>query len=139
MRRAMAAAQRQKVRDRIPVCDADAGLDGIAATAVPTEILLYDDIRFRKGPLGISIGKLAGVCGVALFTFEHDGPLAPGGLNGIDDWFQGFVFDFNELQGVFRCVSVFGGHDGHGFAYPVGLLHGEGESGPSFRDAKDGF
>src|SRR5207245_7125270 len=64
------AAQGQHAVKRVPVGDADAGFDGIAATAVPAELFAHKQIRARKGAVDIAEDEAPIIGDVAVFAFE---------------------------------------------------------------------
>src|SRR5215471_17168940 len=110
MGRAVAAAQRQHSGEWVPVRDANASLDRIAAAAMPAEPFAHHQIGAREGAFNIAEGEPAIIGNVAVFALQDMRAFSHRCPDRIDDRLQRLVFHVDELQGVFSTASAYPVH-----------------------------
>src|SRR5262249_45982955 len=84
VRRAVPAAQGEHAVERIPFGDADASFYGIAAAAVPAELLARDQVRAGKGAGDVAEDEAPIVGDVAFFAFKDPRRRRRSGLERVD-------------------------------------------------------
>src|SRR5262245_45925090 len=130
MGRAVAAAQRQHSGEWIPVRDANASLDRIAAAAMPAKPFAHHQIGAREGAFNIAEDEPAIIGDVAVFSLQDIRAFSHRCPDRIDHRLQRLVFHVDQFQGAFRYVAVERSPYCYWLARPVRFLYSPSDTWP---------
>ena len=116
---------------RIPLGNATDGFDGIAAGAVPAQVVFDHEIGLGEGLIHFAEGKNALVddIGPVLFPNQRTGRFQ--GLRRVHHWREHFILHLNQVQRVFGYIATGGGHGRNRLAHEPHLVFGQTVAGPT--------